>query len=239
MNKQSNTYTLLYAVGLVLAVGVVLSLVYQWLRPDQERNIADDTKSQILRAALITTDSQDISALWDKYIKESYIVDYHGNVADRDPQAAFNAALKMSQEIKKPQDKRLLPVFVCATEAGTKYIVPVYGAGLWGPIWGYVAFNDNGDTIYGAYFAHQGETPGLGAEIEKPKFSDQFQGKDIFSPSGDFTSVNVCKPGQEPKSGSWVHGVSGGTITSQGVNKMLRESLEPYTQYLQSLAANQ
>lgn len=237
--KQSNVYTLLYAVGLVLVVGVVLSVVYQWLRPEQERNIADDTKSQILRAALIPTDAGDISRLWDEHITSSYIVDYHGNVANDNADKAFDAALNMNQEIKKPQDSRLLPVFECKTDAGLKYIVPVYGAGLWGPIWGYVAFNDNGDTIYGAYFAHQGETPGLGAEIEKPKFSDQFQGKDIFSSTGAFTSVAVCKPGQEPKSGSWVHGISGGTITSQGVNKMLRESLEPYTQFLQHLSSAQ
>ena len=116
-----------------------------------------------------------------------------------------------------------------------KYIIPVYGAGLWGPVWGYVAFDADGNTIYGAYFAHQGETPGLGAEIEKPGFSSQFNGKNIFGARGRFESVTVCKPGQEPASGAWVHGVSGGTITSRGVSTMLRESLEPYTQFLRTL----
>ena len=235
MKKQSNAYALTYAVGLVLVVGVVLSLIYQSLRPEQQANAANDTRAQILKAALITGESKDIASLWEKHITDAFIVDYHGNVVNRDPQAAFQATLGIAAESKKPADQRLLPVFQCATDAGVKYILPVYGAGLWGPIWGYVAFNDNGDTIYGAYFAHQGETPGLGAEIEKPAFSDQFQGKEIFSGHGKFLSVRVCKPGQEPSQGAWVNGISGGTITSQGVDRMLRDSLEPYTNYLKTL----
>lgn len=238
MKKQSNTYAILYAVGLVLVVGIVLSVVYQSLHSRQQENAATDTKSQILRAALITGETSQIPALFEEHIRKSYIVNIHGNVVNSDPQAAFDACLNLSAEMKKPSDQRLLPVFECTTDAGLKYIIPVYGAGLWGPIWGYIAFNDNGDTVYGAYFAHQGETPGLGAEIEKPAFSTQFQGKDIFSDHGKFTSIKVCKPGQEPTDGSWVHGISGGTITSQGVDKMLRESLAPYTEFLKRLGAN-
>ena len=144
--------------------------------------------------------------------------------------------VNVGTEVKKPADQRLLPVFECTTPDGLKYIIPVYGAGLWGPIWGYVAFDDNGDTIYGAYFAHQGETPGIGAEIEKPAFRDQFDGKDVFSKSGEFTSVAVVKTGKEPQDKAWVHAVSGGTITSQGVQKMLFDSLEPYSAFLKSLS---
>ncbi len=238
MKKQSNIYALLYSVGLVLVVGVVLSVIYQSLRPTQQENEANDMKAQILRAALISGEGKDIPTLFDEHVVRSYIVDYHGNIVNQDPQAAFAACQNMSAEIKKAPDSRLLPVFECKTDQGLKYIIPVYGAGLWGPIWGYVAFDSNGDTIYGAYFAHQGETPGLGAEIEKPAFSDQFRGKDIFSGHGRFTSVKVCKPGQEPQEGAYVNGVSGGTITSQGVDKMLRESLEPYTEYLKKLGTN-
>lgn len=235
MKKQSNIYALTYAVGLVLTVGIVLSVIYQALHPQQLQNAANDTKAQILRAALISSDGKDVSTLFAEKVKRSYIVDYHGNIVNEDPEATFAACLNMSTEVKKAPDARRLPVFECSTDNGMKYILPVYGSGLWGPIWGYVAFDANGNTIYGAYFAHQGETPGLGAEIEKPAFSNQFKGKNIFSPRGRFESVTVCKPGAEPASGAYVNGVSGGTITSQGVDKMLRQSLEPYTEYLNKL----
>lgn len=232
MNRQSNTYTILYATGLVLVVGVVLSLVYQALRPRQEENMADDTKRQILAAALIApAKGESISDLFREHIADSYIVNDKGERIEC-ATAAFD--VNVAAESKTPETERLLPVFECQTPKGLKYIIPVYGAGLWGPIWGYVAFDSNGDTIYGAYFAHQGETPGLGAEIEKPAFSSQFEGKDVFS-DGRFTSVAVVKRGQEPEGKAWVNAISGGTITSQGVQRMLYDSLLPYTSFLSRL----
>lgn len=235
MNRQSNTYTIIYAIILVVVVGVMLSVVYQALRPQQIENIENDTKRQILAAALISpAQGESVSDLYSKHITESYIVNTKGEKTAPDVNP-FD--VNVSLEVKKPEAERLLPVFVCSTDAGTKYIVPVYGAGLWGPIWGYIAMDANGDSIYGAYFAHQGETPGLGAEIEKPAFSDQFKGKDIFSNSGEFQSVKVVKNGQEPAESAYVHAISGGTITSQGVQKMLMNSLQPYTEFFKRLAS--
>jgi NADH:ubiquinone oxidoreductase, Na(+)-translocating, C subunit len=234
MNRQSNTYTIIYSTVLVIVVGVVLSVVYQALRPMQVENIANDTKRQILAAARIVPDkNENISDVFASHITSSYIVNVKGDKVDSSIQA-FD--VNVGTEVKKPAGERLLPVFECTTPDGLKYIIPVYGAGLWGPIWGYIAFDDNGDTIYGAYFAHQGETPGLGAEIEKPAFRDQFEGKDIFSTAGKFTSVAVVKTGKEPQDKAWVHAVSGGTITSQGVQKMLYDSLEPYSAFFKSLS---
>ena len=236
MNRQSNTYTIIYSVILVLVVGVVLSVVYQALRPMQEENIANDTKRQILASARIVPEAgQSIADLYSQHITDSYIVNDKGEKVDPSVNA-FD--VNVSLEVKKPADERLLPVFECSTDNGLKYIIPVYGAGLWGPIWGYIAFDDNGDTIYGAYFAHQGETPGLGAEIEKPAFSGQFDGKNIFSTNGDFQSVAVVKTGKEPQDRAWVHAISGGTITSQGVQAMLFDSLEPYSAFFKSLKNN-
>lgn len=233
MNRQSNIYTIIYSTVLVIVVGVVLSVVYQALRPTQLENIANDTRRQILASARIVPQPHEtIAQLFDKYITDSYIVNYEGQKIDKNIKA-FD--VNVSLEYKKPASERLLPVFECQTDNGLKYIIPVYGAGLWGPIWGYVAFDSNGNTIYGAYFAHQGETPGLGAEIEKPAFSNQFDGKDIFTTTGEFTSVAVVKTGKEPAGRAWVHAVSGGTITSQGVQKMLYDSLEPYTAFFLSL----
>ncbi|MDE7381119.1 MAG: NADH:ubiquinone reductase (Na(+)-transporting) subunit C [Muribaculaceae bacterium] len=233
MNRQSNLYTILYSALLVLAVGIVLALVYQVLRPAQEENIANDTKRQILAAARLTpSEGESISTLYNDHITRSFIVNSNGEIVKSDI-APFD--VDVAAEIKKPDNERLLPVFECSTSNGTKYILPVYGAGLWGPIWGYIAFDNNGNTIYGAYFAHQGETPGLGAEIEKPAFSNQFQGKQIFSGTGAFESVAVVKTGREPADKPYVHAISGGTITSQGVQAMLANSLEPYAAWLKTL----
>lgn len=234
MNKNSNIYTIIYSVILVAVVGVVLSVVYQALRPKQLENIANDTKKQILASARLTPEhGESIAELFDKHIVSSYIVDAGGYRIDNS-ENPFD--VNMALEYKKPANERLLPVFECKTDNGLKFIVPVYGAGLWGPIWGYIAFDSNGNTIYGAYFSHEGETPGLGAEIEKPAFQDQFDGKNIFTSDGTFTSIAVVKTGKEPQGKAWVHAVSGGTITSQGVQKMLYDSLEPYTAFFSNLA---
>lgn len=234
MNRQSNLYTVIYSVVLVVIVGVVLSIVYQALRPQQEENIANDTKRQILAAALIVpSENRSVAELYSTHITDSYIVNTEGERVDAniDP-----FSVNVSLEVKKPAAERILPVFVCDTQSGVKYIVPVYGAGLWGPIWGYVAFNSDGDTIYGAYFAHQGETPGLGAEIEKPAFSSQFAGKQVFK-DGRFRPIAVVKAGQAPLDGEdYVDGISGGTITSKGVGSMLDNCLTPYKKFLQNLS---
>lgn len=233
MNRQGNTYTVIYSVVLVLVVGVVLSLVYQALRPTQEENIANDTKKQILAAArIIPSPGQSVSDLYDDHIVRSFIVDSEGHEVDSSVPAF---SVNVAAQVKLPDAERLLPVFECSTSDGLKYILPVYGAGLWGPIWGYIAFDADGDTIYGAYFAHQGETPGLGAEIEKPAFSSQFAGKNIFDSEGAFTPIAVVKAGQAPASGDYVNAVSGGTITSQGVQRMLANSLAPYSSFLKAL----
>ncbi|MCH5239951.1 MAG: NADH:ubiquinone reductase (Na(+)-transporting) subunit C [Muribaculaceae bacterium] len=237
MNKNSNIYTIIYSIVLVVVVGVVLSVVYQALRPKQLENIANDTKKQILASVHISPQKgESISELFNEHIVSSYIVNFTG---DRVNNTENPFDINMALEIKKPAEERLLPVYECSTPDGNKFIVPVYGAGLWGPIWGYVAFDANGNTIYGAYFSHQGETPGLGAEIEKPAFQNQFEGKDIFDSKGDFTSIAVVKTGKEPQGKAWVHAVSGGTITSQGVQKMLYNSLEPYMAFFANLADTQ
>lgn len=230
MNRQGNVYTIIYSVVLVLVVGVVLSLVYQALRPTQEENIANDTKKQILAAArIIPEHGQTVAELYEQHIIKSYIVNSEGKEIDSKTPAF---SVNMATQVKLPDNERELPVYECQTSDGLKYILPVYGAGLWGPIWGYIAFDDNGNTIYGAYFAHQGETPGLGARIEEPDWQKQFQGKKIFNSEHQFSPILVVKAGQAPAGREYVNAVSGGTITSQGVQKMLDNSLKPYSAFL-------
>lgn len=231
MKRESNIYTLIYSVVLVLVVGITLSIVYQALKPRQDENIANDKKKQILAAALITPGKgESISQLYDSVIVETLVVNNRGYVIKNAD--AFN--INIAEEVKLPDSKRKLPVYVCKAGEGLKYIVPAYGAGLWGPIWGYIAIDNDGESIYGAYFAHQGETPGLGAEIEKPAFQKQFEGKKLYD-DGMFEPIKIVKNGQEPSHGNYVHAISGGTITSQGVQKMLSNSLQPYDAYFKKL----
>ena len=117
----------------------------------------------------------------------------------------------------------------------TFYVLPVYGAGLWGPIWGYVAVEDDGDTVYGAYFSHSGETPGLGAEISTEHFQQQFAGKELYK-DGKFRSIDAMKAGQKPTDDAdYVDAISGGTITSKGVQSMLSDCLRLYDAFLNNL----
>ena len=232
MNKQSNTYTILYIMVMVLIVGSALALISMSLRDRQQMNADSDKMKQILAAVHVVPSPDNVVADFHKYIVAEPVVDASGAVIAESGAFEVNVAV----ESKVADDKRQLPVYVCRLDGDvTKYIIPVYGAGLWGPIWGYVAFDSDGSTVYGAYFAHQGETPGLGAEIEKPAFSNQFEGKTVFH--GDrFLPIAVVKAGQKPLGGEdYVDGVSGGTITSKGVGAMLENCLSPYANYLKSL----
>ncbi len=230
MNKQGNTYTLIYIAVLVCIVGAVLAWVSLALKPQQQENIRIDKMQQMLNSIRITSNKENAIELYDKYITDSYIINSKGEKSKGD---AF--AVNIAGEVKKPAEERQLPVFVCSIDGETKYILPIYGAGLWGPIWGYVSVNSDGSTIYGAFFSHQGETPGLGAEIAKTDFSDQFRDKHLYK-ENEFKSVSVLKKGQKPLAGEdYVDAITGGTITSQGVQSMLKSCLSSYDTFLKNL----
>lgn len=236
MNKQSNTYTILYSAIMVIVVGAVLALVYGALKPKQEENIKIDKMKQMLSAVRIVTESDDqVIDTYNKYIPEAFIINVAGETVSNDKDAAF--AIDMAKEMKKPSSERMLPVYkFVGDDAQVRYIVPLSGAGLWGAIWGYVSIDANGSTLYGAYFSHASETPGLGAEIEKPDFQEQFQDKNLFK-DGEFKPVEVMKSGQKPTNGAdYVDAISGGTITSKGVQSMLNDCLTDYTAFLKNLS---
>ncbi|MCP9612716.1 NADH:ubiquinone reductase (Na(+)-transporting) subunit C [Coprobacter tertius] len=232
MNKQNNIYTIVYASVMVIVVAAVLAFTALQLKPKQQKNVEIDKMTQILSSVKISANAENAQELYKKYIVDSYVIDEAGNKLEG--KDAFTVDVAVQSKIA--DDKRELPVFVCRLEDGSeKYILPMYGAGLWGPIWGYVSVDTDGNTIYGAYFAHQGETPGLGAEIEKPEFSDQYAGKHFFV-DGTFKSVAVEKKGQKPIDGAeYVDAISGGTITSKGVQTMMQNCIIPYQNFLKSL----
>ena len=229
MNRNSNLYTIVYASVMVIIVAAVLAFTALSLRPTQEKKVEGEKKRQILSSINIAATSKDAEKLYDEYITNSFVVNSKGEKINGN---AFDIVVK--DEVVKSEAERSLPVFVATIKGSEKYILPLYGMGLWGPIWGYVAVDANGDTVYGAVFAHQGETAGLGAEITKPKFADQFQGKNLFY-NGKFASIAVLKVGMKAENQDAVDAISGGTITSQGVSKMLFDCLQPYQNFLSSL----
>ena len=233
INKQSNVYTIVYITVMVIVVGAVLAFTSMALKERQQENAQADKKSQILQAVHIPTSRASVIADFEKYITGQIVVNDKGEQVEGED--AFT--VDVAAQAKLPASERLLPVYVCdLPEAGIKYILPLSGMGLWGPIWGYVAFDADGSTVYGAFFDHQGETPGLGAEITKPAFTGQFPGRKVFK-GENFYPIDVVKAGQKPLNPDidYVDGISGGTITSKGVAAMFDNCLSPYRAWLEKI----
>lgn len=227
MNKESNVYTIIYASVMVILVALLLAFTSETFRPRQAQNEAVDKMRQILTSINVESTNANAKDLYEKMIVDSYLVNASGDKMDGN---AFDTELV--DELRKPVVERNYPVFVANIDGSTKYILELRGAGLWGPIWGFISLDDDKKTIFGASFGHSGETPGLGAEIDKPAFAKEFIGKKIFNPQGQFTSIAIVKPGKTAQDKDYVDGISGGTITSQGVDAMLFSSLEAYESFL-------
>lgn len=233
--NRSNTYIFVYAAVMVIVVAALLSLAATSLKPFQDKNIEIAKKLDILHSvnkgwASDEAESKNdyVESEYDKYITETYVVNSAGQLVEGVD--AFTVDLK--KENAKAEEDRNLPVYVCTDDDGSKkYVFPVRGTGLWGPIWGYVAMQADFVTIAGAVFDHQGETPGLGAEINTSNFQEQFTGKKIFNASGKFVSIQVNKAGI-PETESSVDAISGGTITSKGLEQMLYDCLSLYSTYI-------
>lgn len=226
MNKESNKYTIIYASVMVVLVAVGLAFTSQVLKDKQHKNEDIDKMRQLLRAVNIPSDDKDADKKYEQYIVSTFVMDAKGAQIQED---AF--AIDMQDELKKKEAQRKYPVFVARINNHTYYILALRGTGLWGPIWGYISLQSDKNTVYGADFSHQGETPGLGAEITLPYFSEQFVNKQIFK-NGEYKSIAVVKAGKSVKNQDYVDGISGGTITSQGVNNMLFASIKHYESFL-------
>jgi len=228
MDRNGNTYIFIYAAVMVILVAALLASVAMALKPRQTRNAEIERKQSILASVNIESTVDNAEDIYSEKIKNQYVVNFEGEVIEGAD--AFEIDLK--KERAKTIEERMLPVFECNTDGGIKYIFPMRGAGLWGPIWGFVSLNGNMSTIYGANFDHQGETPGLGAEISTDWFQATFRGKQIFDESGRLVSVAIVKPGQQADEKRSVDGISGGTITSKGLEKMLLEDFRSYEKFL-------
>lgn len=223
MNVNSNSYTYAFAIGLVVVVAAALAIAATGLKPAQDANIELEKKANILSS--IGLQGEDPAALYDEVIKEQIVL-LNGQVVD----GKLPGSIDMAEAVGLPAEQREVPLYVAQSEGETYYIIPVRGKGLWGPIWGYLSLKSDGKTVYGAKFDHKSETPGLGAEITTPMFTDQFPNKVVFSDT--YTGIQVRKG--DASGDQQVDGISGGTITSVGVQAMLENCLKPYQAYLAS-----
>lgn len=225
MNKNSNAYTFIFAIIIVTIIAGVLAFTATSLKPLQDTNVKAEKMQNILGTIGVTGVSREEAEVeFNKYIKEQLALTNDGQVdANTD---AFKIGLK--NEVKKEANAQRYPLYVAEKDGEKFYIVPLYGAGLWDAIWGYVALASDKNTIVGANFDHKGETPGLGAEITTGWFQAQFKGKKILDESNNFVSVTAIKGGAKTGDDHGVDAISGGTITSNGVSNMIDERLSHY-----------
>lgn len=217
MKNFSNTYIFSYATGLILIVATLLSYTAFTLKPAQVRNIENKKKQDLLASINIKSTSDNAEELYKKYMNSTYVVNSKGKKSEID---AFY--VEMKKEIVKDIAKRQFPVYECTLDNGKKnYIIPVRGTGLGGPIWGYIALDSDFNTVVGVSFDHASETPGLGAKITTEDFKNKFKGKKLFD-GKEFKSISLVKAGTS-KGDYQVDAISGGTITSGGVNEMLKD----------------
>ena len=225
---------MIYAAVMVIIVALGLAFTHQTLIERQTANVNIDKMQQLLRSLNIDATAAEAQQRYGELVKNAYLINSDGTKVEGSEGTTPNDPAFSTTP--GDEEARGLPVYEAEIEGSVKYIIPMQGTGLWGPIWGYLAVESNGSTIYGAEFGHQGETPGLGAEIVMLSFREQFIGTEVIK-EGAFKSVAVVKPGQSVSNRDYVDGISGGTITSKGVDAMLLNSVGEYERFLMNLNA--
>ena len=236
MKTNSNSYTITYSIILVLIVAFLLAFVFQALKPMQDANVQLDQQKQILFALnqdRNMTNEQAVE-LWKKIIIADDIINSDGKVVEAGKQGGVDAGFKLNSKDAK---EGKLALFRCKVNGEVKYVIPVYGNGLWGPINGFLAINGDKRTVFGAYFNHESETAGLGAEIkDNADWQAKFKGKKLFTDDNNQKiALSVEKKIEDPK--TQVDAVTGATLTSNGVTEMFHSDkggLQPYVKFLAS-----
>ena len=233
MNTNSNTYTVIYSIILVVVVAAVLAFAAMFLKPTQDANVKKDTIGQILTAATFTGVEDDrILETYKEEIESAILVNLEGNkVGDLNIE---DCEVYGTSDLKKQiaAEQKMLPVYIFKNGIT---VVPCYGAGLWGPIWGYVGFEKDLKTIKAVRFGHKGETPGLGAKIsDEPSFAEAFAGKTVGEGEVLF---EVAKPANRVTENNGVDAISGATITSQALGRTLNQWFGFYKNYFAKNAA--
>ena len=238
--QRSNTYVIIFSLVLTIILGGLLSLASEGLKPAQKKAEEFANKRQILRAVLDTDILDDIISVYNSQIS-SFVVDAQGQVIETDENGNKIIAedIDIGREFKKDPDERLYPVYTYRTQENPDqidaYIFAAYGNGLWNKIWGFIALETDMNTISGVVFDHLGETAGLGARITEKELHARYKGKKIFDAEGNLESVNMLKgENNRPESldEHHINGISGATLTTNGVNKMIIEYINYYQPFI-------
>lgn len=219
MNTNSNGYTIGYAAVMVIIVAFLLAFVSSVLKPTQDKNVELDKKKQIL-AALNQRglEKSDIEPTYEALVKNDLIINADGSV--KAEEGGFKAATTD------------LVVYVCEVDGAKKYVFPVTGKGLWGGLWGYIALNEDFHTVFGVYMSHESETAGLGSVIAEQKFQDKFIGKSVFTEGdAEHVALTVVKAGKVANDAIEVDGITGATLTCNGVAAMVNGGLQQYVNF--------
>ena len=223
-NTNSNVYIITYSVVMVVIVAVLLSLAAIGLKPRQDANILNEKKTQIVKAL-----GYDATVSYDDVVAEAALLNAEGAVVNNDVAKVFEAL----QSVKDSREAGEFPIFK-ANDGSV--VVPLYGAGLWGPIWGYVALAPDMNTVKGIVLDHAGETPGLGAEIATAKHQAMYVGKTVFE-GEELVGITLKKGGAAEGAQHEVDAITGGTKTSDGVSAMIKDCLVSYKPYFEAAKA--
>jgi len=230
MDRNSNLYTFIFAVILVVGVAAALAFTATTLKPLQAENVRKEKMQNILSTIGVNVSRDEAGVQFMDFVKEELALNADGSVnEDID---AFKIVLM--KETKMPKEEQAFPLYIAEKDGKKFYVIPLFGAGLWKVIWGYIALDEDKNTIVGASFDHAGETAGLGAEINQSWFEDQYIGKTIFDENNNFVSVKAVKGGAKAGDMHGVDAISGGTITADGVTDMVTERLENYLPYFKN-----
>ncbi len=245
---DKNSYTILFAIGMVLAVGALLAFTASSLKPKITENQRIEKQQNILYAMGVNDNTESSATFistkeapeaFSKYITKQLVIQ-NGKV-EEDSEAYLIDIKKEKSAAKDDSSKRRLPLFVGEKDGKTFYVIPIYGKGLWDAIWGYVSVDEN-MVVQGAYFDHKGETPGLGANIKERFFMDDFIGEHLLDDNGNFKGITVTKgnadPKNENKTDNEVDAIAGATITGDGVTAMIKSDLKLYKPYFDNLKNN-
>jgi Na+-transporting NADH:ubiquinone oxidoreductase subunit C len=245
INTEKNSYTVVFAVVMVVIVGSILAGLFMLFRPQIEANERFEKQQNILYAMgvnqnqgandVVFIPTESVEAEFQKYITRQVVI--QGYQVTENDQAFLIDVKKEATKAADPAYDRRLPLFEGSIEGKDIFVVPVRGKGLWDAIWGFVAM-DKDMVIHGVYFDHKGETPGLGAEIKQRYFMDDFKGEG-FLVDGNFAGIAVAKGNNDPKNlikdDQEVDALAGATITGDGLSAMLKKDIRLYVPYFKSL----